>query len=981
MSFRKTFDVLREAAGSYVNGLYVAGVKSALSIQASIQPVTEQDLITAPEGRRISDMIKVYTNTSLQEGGEETNLQPDLIAWRGYAYEVNSVSVRQMGVINHYKIYATRRMAAPGSWSDIILNNVNFVDNIDLYTGNIPANGITNDNQPTLSGTATLAVNSVNIYDDATLIGTATVTNGNWSFTPSVALTEGVHTLSAKAVDAEGNEAFTTNALLTFTVDVTAVTAPTLAEYGSNKLGDYYMNAAEAATLTTVRATLATAGILAVIGDKIELKLSGVSFASPKVVTLNANHISAGYVDFAFTYADLIADGAKSLTAVLADVAGNTSASPTMAFMLDTAAPPGPALLLGPNVVYGANLARATQSEGVVTATVENGATATITFTSGVGHVVTKTITGNGNAKPVVLLAGDLGSGATQISDGTITVTAVATDIAGNVSSTSANQFLLDTRTDANFSMVSLLLKGEGVVGDTAFFDSSSYGIVLAASGTPVISAASPKFGFASMYFNGASYAYKITPGAGFDFGTGDFAAEAWVTLDDVTGVQTVAGRANATGTAMALRVNAGVPELYLRSAGGVETVVQGTSNGALTAAGTIATGSSPTSVAISSDGNNVYVANQNGETLSIYSRASNGALTAAGTIATNSKPYIVVVSPDGNNVYVSNQNGNTLSIYSRGIGGTLTSLGPIATGGTPLSIAVSPDGLNVYVSCETSNILSIYSRASNGALTAAGTIATGSRPYFVAVSPDGNNVYVANLGEDSLRIYNRAGNGALTVAGSVAMGIDPTSVAISSDGTSVYVANSGSDTLSIYSRAIGGALTLLNTIATSAKPRSVVVSPDGNNVYVSNQNGNTLSIYSRASNGALTATGTIATGSNPYFVAVAFDGLSVYVPNYGSDTLSIYTRAQQLSIPALTPTYIKASRTSGTFALQVGSEVVATQALALPLDFDPASRITVGSQYTSAASNYLRGKIDELRITKGDARAGGEPTQGFPAA
>lgn len=117
MSFRKPFDVLHEAAGSYVSGIYTAGVKTVTSIEASIQPVTEQDLITAPEGRRISDMIKIYTNAPLQEGGEGTNLQPDLIVWRGYAYEINSVSVRQMNVINHYKIYATRRMAAPTGYA------------------------------------------------------------------------------------------------------------------------------------------------------------------------------------------------------------------------------------------------------------------------------------------------------------------------------------------------------------------------------------------------------------------------------------------------------------------------------------------------------------------------------------------------------------------------------------------------------------------------------------------------------------------------------------------------------------------------------------------------------------------------------------------------------------------------------------------------------------------------------------------------
>jgi hypothetical protein len=117
MTFRRTYDVLREAAGSYVSGLWVAGAKSVIQIQASIQPVTEQDLITAPEGRRISDMVKVYTSSDLQQGADGTGLQPDLIVWRGYAYEINSIAVRQMDVISHFKISATRRMAAGSGYA------------------------------------------------------------------------------------------------------------------------------------------------------------------------------------------------------------------------------------------------------------------------------------------------------------------------------------------------------------------------------------------------------------------------------------------------------------------------------------------------------------------------------------------------------------------------------------------------------------------------------------------------------------------------------------------------------------------------------------------------------------------------------------------------------------------------------------------------------------------------------------------------
>ena len=55
--------------------------------------------------------------------------------------------------------------------------------------------GKTNDNTPTLNGTAP-ANSTVNIYDGGNLIGTATAdANGNWSFTPTTPLLDGTHNL------------------------------------------------------------------------------------------------------------------------------------------------------------------------------------------------------------------------------------------------------------------------------------------------------------------------------------------------------------------------------------------------------------------------------------------------------------------------------------------------------------------------------------------------------------------------------------------------------------------------------------------------------------------------------------------------------------------------------------------------------------------------------------------------------------------
>ena len=99
MSFRKPYTITRYASGTMVKGRYVAGSTSTLTIQASIQPVSGEDLKPLPEGRRLDDFVKVYTDSNLQT----LPSQPDRLTWRGYTYECISVDVRQMGVINHFR--------------------------------------------------------------------------------------------------------------------------------------------------------------------------------------------------------------------------------------------------------------------------------------------------------------------------------------------------------------------------------------------------------------------------------------------------------------------------------------------------------------------------------------------------------------------------------------------------------------------------------------------------------------------------------------------------------------------------------------------------------------------------------------------------------------------------------------------------------------------------------------------------------------
>lgn len=109
MSFRKTVTILREAAGTYVNGVWSAGARSALTTQASIQPVSlGRDMQSLPEGRRLSDYVKLYSDTFLNTTREGEGLQPDIIVHEGYGYELIDIAPYRSGVISHYRYLAVK---------------------------------------------------------------------------------------------------------------------------------------------------------------------------------------------------------------------------------------------------------------------------------------------------------------------------------------------------------------------------------------------------------------------------------------------------------------------------------------------------------------------------------------------------------------------------------------------------------------------------------------------------------------------------------------------------------------------------------------------------------------------------------------------------------------------------------------------------------------------------------------------------------
>src|ERR1700735_2452466 len=81
----------------------------------------------------------------------------------------------------------------------------------------------------------------------------------------------------------------------------------------------------------------------------------------------------------------------------------------------------------------------------------------------------------------------------------------------------------------------------------------------------------------------------------------------------------------------------------------------------------TVATGSSPETIALSADGKSAYVANYGSNTVSQIPVAASGALSpkSPATVATGSFPYGVALSADGKSAYVTNFGAKTVSQFT----------------------------------------------------------------------------------------------------------------------------------------------------------------------------------------------------------------------------------------------------------------------------------------------------------------------------
>ncbi|WP_155483897.1 Ig-like domain-containing protein, partial [Trabulsiella odontotermitis] len=100
-------------------------------------------------------------------------------------------------------------------------------DNTLPNTGAVVDGGSTNDTRPVLNGTGDIG-SIITVYSDGVALGSTTVSsNGQWTFRPPTALTNGPHDFTLTATDSAGNTSGT-SADWTVRVDTVAPTAPVI---------------------------------------------------------------------------------------------------------------------------------------------------------------------------------------------------------------------------------------------------------------------------------------------------------------------------------------------------------------------------------------------------------------------------------------------------------------------------------------------------------------------------------------------------------------------------------------------------------------------------------------------------------------------------------------------------------------------------------------------------------------------------------
>jgi 6-phosphogluconolactonase len=288
--------------------------------------------------------------------------------------------------------------------------------------------------------------------------------------------------------------------------------------------------------------------------------------------------------------------------------------------------------------------------------------------------------------------------------------------------------------------------------------------------------------------------------------------------------------------------------------------------------------GPNPVALAVSSDHQHLYAANQGNNSVVHFSLDSNGTMTKKDSVTLTDAPVYLAVNAAGTYLFVaSGTTTATLTAYSLSSGtiGSVAAQESLTIPGfdtdavVPTGVAALADNNAVYVTLydrsaynpggtttSTANPGWIFgfTVGSGGALTptGGGPYRAGVKPSALTADPTSRFVYVTDYASNQLVGYAVQSNGILSylINGPFRTGNEPAAITVDPRGKYLYVANSLDSSVSAYAidLATGTPSTAVNVTgssinATDTQPVSVVVDPAlGRYVYTANFLGNSVS-------------------------------------------------------------------------------------------------------------------------------------------
>jgi YVTN family beta-propeller protein len=220
------------------------------------------------------------------------------------------------------------------------------------------------------------------------------------------------------------------------------------------------------------------------------------------------------------------------------------------------------------------------------------------------------------------------------------------------------------------------------------------------------------------------------------------------------------------------------------------------------------------------------------------------------------SDPEEFALSKDGRQIYISNEDTKTASVINIG-SGKLQHIIPV--GQEPEGVTTTPDGKQFYVTCEAGGDIYVIDAHSYSAVT---HFKVNGRPRSVAFLSAGGIGFIPSESAGELNIIDSVHAKVLKTI-TLPLGSRPMRVKLSPDEKRLYVSNGRAGTVSVFD---SHSYELLDTIKVGARPWGIGISPDGKFLFAANGPSNDVSVVDLKTNKEVSR---IKAGLSPWGIAI----------------------------------------------------------------------------------------------------------------